>query len=177
MPSPKPERELRRAVTQLSQYSIEDIEAIWAELDPREQEQLRPMLAEASLALPYATALPGVQRSSDASVATEAVSAVAPSLAAYVGELPEAVAASALASLDDAQRESVLLALPTAKREPLRASTSAVVLMPAARQALRAAVLAAGHEAVLRTPVVAPVETAPAPRRGFARFLRRSSPA
>lgn len=176
MPSPKPERELRRAVTQLSQYSIEDIEAIWAQLDPREQEQLRPMLAEASLALPYATALPGTQRSSSASAATDTAAAIAPSLAAYVGELPEAAAASALASLDDAQRESVLLALPTARREPLRASTSAVVLMPAARQALRAAVLAASHEAELRMPVAAPAEASPAPRRGFARFLRRSSP-
>lgn len=177
MSGPRPERELRRAVTQLSQYSIEDIEAIWAELDPREQEQLRPLLAEASLALPYAATRPGAPRAPDAATAVEAASTLAPSLAAYILKLPETVAASALASLDDAQRESVLLVLPVAKREPLRASTSVVVLMPAARQALRHAVLAASHETALRTPVAAPVDAAPAPRRGFARFLRRGSSA
>lgn len=172
MPSPKPERELRRAISQLSQYSIEDIEAIWSQLDPREQEQLRPMLAQASELLP-GTQLPGLQPAAPAAAQNDPLERVPAGMAVYLGRLPEAVAASVLSSFEPAARESLLAALPDkAAREPLRASACNVSLMPAARRALHAAAVAASREVELsavETPAPAVV-----PRRGLAGLLRRS---
>ncbi|MBT2745984.1 MULTISPECIES: hypothetical protein [unclassified Lysobacter] len=171
MPSPKPERELRRAVSQLSQYSIEDIEAIWSQLDPREQEQLRPMLAQASELLP-GTQLPGLQPV-PSPAQNDAIERVPAGMAVYLGRLPEAVAASVLSSFEPAARESLLAALPDkAAREPLRASAGNVALMPAARRALQAAAIAASHEVEL-SAIETPAPAA-APRRGLAGLLRRS---
>ena len=42
------ERALRRAVLELSEYGIEDIEAIWCALSPAEKDAMRPLLAQAS---------------------------------------------------------------------------------------------------------------------------------
>lgn len=163
MPGPNPERELRRAVGQLSQYAIEDIEAIWAELGPLEQAQLRPMLAQVSAALPKTAPTP------DAAVAIEALAeADAAALAGYVSTLSETLGASVLASLDPAQRDAVLRTISMPQREILRASMAAVELKPAARQALRTAAWAASREwEPPQTPAIAQ-------RRGLLRFLRRS---
>lgn len=168
---PKSERDLRRAVGQLSQYAIEDIEAIWSQLDPREQAQLRPLLAEASgsLSASALSALPAAQ--APAAREAPAVAALPAGLGGYLARLPEAVAASVLASFDAGARDAALQALPDpSQRETLRAAATPLRLRPAARRALQAAALAAAREAA--PTVEAPVATE-APR-GLSRLWRRS---
>ncbi|MEI2431746.1 hypothetical protein RDV84_10025 [Lysobacter yananisis] len=166
----KSERELRRTVGRLSQCSIEDIEAIWSQLDPREQAQLRPLLAEASGSLPESAlgALPAVSQAA----AEAAPASLPPAFGHYLAQLPETVAASVLASLDASAREAALQALPDpARRESLRAAAAPLRLRPAARRALHDAALAAARE-VAPAPIQAPAETAP---RGLSRLWRRSA--
>ncbi|QQP94328.1 hypothetical protein [Lysobacter enzymogenes] len=167
---PKSERDLRRAVGQLSQYAIEDIEAIWSQLDPREQAQLRPLLAQASGSLPGSalSALPAAPAARETPVAA----ALPPGLGGYLARLPEAVAASVLASFDASARDAALQALPDpARRETLRAAAAPLRLRPAARRALQAAALAAAREAAPTVEAPAAIE---APR-GLSRLWRRSA--
>jgi len=169
---PKSERDLRRAVGQLSQYAIEDIEAIWSQLDPREQAQLRPLLAEASGSLPGSalSALPAAE--TPPARATPAAAALPSGLGGYLSRLPEAVAASVLASFDAGARDAALQALPDpAQRATLRAAAAPLRLRPAARRALQAAALAAARDAA---PAIEQPAAAEAPR-GLSRLWRRSA--
>ncbi|SDZ15953.1 hypothetical protein SAMN04487939_11919 [Lysobacter sp. yr284] len=166
----KSERELRRTVGRLSQCSIEDIEAIWSQLDPREQAQLRPLLAEASGSLPESAL--GALAAAPRAEGDAAPAALPPAFGHYLAQLPETVAASVLASFDAPAREAALQALPDpAGRESLRAAAAPLRLRPAARRALNAAALAAAREAA-PAPVQAPAEAAP---RGLSRLWRRSA--
>lgn len=171
-PAPsKSERELRRAVSRLSRCAIEDIEAIWSQLDPREQAQLRPLLAEASGSLAGSTL--GALPAAAAHVRDEATPALLPpELGNFLLHLPETVAASVLASFKPAARETALRSLPDpARRDNLRTAAAPLHLRPAARRALQAAALAAAHDTA---PADAPAPVAAAPR-GLARLWRRSA--
>ncbi|KGB98766.1 hypothetical protein [Burkholderia cepacia] len=139
------ERQLRRAVADLSQCSIEDIESVWAALSIDERERLKPLLAEASHIAPERTTgiTPTDARSENADRTGLYDARTARQLAHAVGTLPNEIGVRLLHGLDTSLRTDVLAALPPERRTAFDAACVSQRMTPKAGAALREAALSA----------------------------------
>ncbi|TKC89459.1 hypothetical protein FAZ69_11040 [Trinickia terrae] len=138
-------RQLRRAVADLAQCSIEDIESVWSALTPAEREQLRPLLDEASraasgqaIALATADAPPAAPPGGD-----ETHRAACSHLARAAASLPDELATRLLSCVTAPELADVLASLPDERRAELEARAKPLRISEKARAALREAALAA----------------------------------
>ncbi|HLX02563.1 MAG TPA: hypothetical protein VKS80_10670 [Trinickia sp.] len=164
------DRQLRRAVTELAQCTMEDIEAVWSALAPDERQQLEPLLAQASRAMhgqalelpsePLLGASPdGTGR--DASCARLALAAET---------LPPNLALRLMSCLAEPERTEVLNRLTGEWRTTLDAGNRSYRISQRARDAFREAVLAS-PVAPLEAPLNEP--SAPMAPRTLSRTIRR----
>ncbi len=146
------DRKLRRAAADLANCTIEDIEAIWAELTPMEQSQLQPLLAEATLlsGTIYATSTLGQQ--ADFAAANKLQPNATQELASVVKALPKELAVRALNSLEPVVQTQVSTLLSDEKRIALEKIGGSFTMTAAARQALREAVLHLARDVVIVEP-------------------------
>ncbi|OLL30866.1 hypothetical protein BTH42_14930 [Burkholderia sp. SRS-W-2-2016] len=140
------ERRLRRAVADLSELAIEDIEAIWNELSPDERAQLRPLLADASRITSgnFAGAgMPDTVAAAEAAGHDDNSAAHAQHIARLGETLPNELLSRLAFCVDASTRDAVLAALPPERRALLVPRGHVYEITERARAALLAAGLAA----------------------------------
>ena len=151
------ERRLRRTVTELSECTIDDIEAIWSALSHDEREQLRPLLTDAARVTPGNLAAAGFADTLMSPSGEIAGDGNSPQFTqprfiqhvARLGEsLPDELLARLIFSLDDRTRNVVIEALPAERRALLVREGHASRITERARIALLSAVSAMSAQSV-----------------------------
>jgi hypothetical protein len=144
------ERRLRRAVADLSELAIEDIEAIWSALSQDERARLRPLLADAARVAPGNLAATLTQSTTDDSTAMCAEGRApedallnASRLARLAGTMPNELLSRLMTCVSAPTREAVIAALPSERRAMLAPHGRAYDITEHARAALQSAALAA----------------------------------
>jgi hypothetical protein len=144
------ERRLRRTVAELSECTIDDIEAIWSALSHGEREQLRPLLAEAARVAPDNLAAAGFANAGinpSGKIAAEVEGPAFAKRMARLGEsLPNELLSRLLFSLEERTRDAVIDALPPQRRALLVREGHASRITERARVALRNAALSASAQ-------------------------------
>jgi hypothetical protein len=138
-------RRLRRAVVDLSQCAIEDIEAIWNALTESERAQLGPLLAETPYMSGSNLSALEIEGTSGAQTITndEDCSYTALRLARLAAALPTELGSRFLSCIDHKTRDAVMEALPADQRPLLASVDRSYDMTEATCAALREAAFAA----------------------------------
>lgn len=148
------QRELRRAVADLAQCAIEDIESVWAELSPDERARLQPLLGEATglggCEQPVQGARCGTPARADSS-SSSAAPAFSNDKAWRVAQmaqtLPATLAVRLLASVDTPIQREILDKFSDAQRASLNPALCDIRLTQRARATWLAACVAQADDA------------------------------
>jgi hypothetical protein len=165
------ERQLRRAITELAQCAIEDIESVWSALAPAERERLQPLLAEASrVTAGQAIALPMGRAPLASSTSRDESGTSRSGLSRAMKTLPGELALRLLFCMPERERADLLARLPEERRAVLEARDKTYRISARARAAFCEAALAAAPPAVdeQRPPPAPPTLT-----QTIRRWIRR----
>lgn len=140
------ERDLRRAVSRLSECAIEDMEQIWSGLNAAEQERLRPLLAESGGIVPQSASAPRSLPIDSNAQATEEQAAEEQArkgrlLVGFIESVPAEMAARICHGLQINQEHALLAALSKNRAGNPLGTGKTFRLTPRAGQALVKAAL------------------------------------